>query len=440
MKILLSLIIFLFLGTGTVFTQGKWQKITSPVSTALYKVQFLDSLVGYAAGDSGVIIKTTNAGQNWKVQNSGINTPIYDLFFLNENVGWGVTWRLTPPYGSDIVKTLNGGDTWFVIEYPEEDVFLRAIVFLDSLTGYIGGEGGNLKKTNDGGFTWRECAVQEEYSGFPILNFSLTDDSLGFASGGHVDVLGIIWRTTDAGGYWTTKAVSPEPIYSIHMIDSLNAIGMGGDWEWGTMVVTTTNAGETWNYRPLDIYGIAHKLVFRTKHDLWVALGAGQVLLHTNDSAKTFHDTLRVWDIVPNPGNVMIFDLSFPDSLHGFGVGDSGAIISYVYMEPLDVRDENPLLLPDIYEPPVNYPNPFNPFTTITWYAPQAGSLRLNIYTPAGEHISALHNGIVAAGAHSFLFDASRYPSGVYLYRLEYRSAVNPQKNIVQSGKMVYLK
>lgn len=434
------IVLVFFISNGFLSAQGIWQKTVSPVTTALYKVQFLDSLTGYAAGDSGVILKTTNGGKAWVVQNSGVNTPIYDLFFLTKNLGWGVSWRLTAPYGSDILKTLDGGETWFLNEYPEEDVFLRAVFFIDSLTGYLGGVGGNLKKSNDGGYTWRDCAVEEEYSGFPILNFDVSADSIGFASGGHVDVLGIIWRTTDGGAYWSTKAVSPEPIYSIKMIDSLNAIGMGGDWEWGTMIVETTDGGDSWNYQPLDIYGIAHKLAFRTKHDLWVALGAGQVLLNTNDSTKPFHDTLRVWDIIPNPENAIIYDLAFPDSTHGFGVGDSGAIITYNYTEPVGVKDKHPLLLPGVFASLVNYPNPFNPLTNIVWNAPGPGFLTLSVFTPSGEEVTRIYNGVVASGLNTYVFDASRYPSGVYLYRLEYSSALAPENIMVQSGKMIYIK
>lgn len=439
MKLSQYFLIVLFISAS--YSQGVWERLPSPVSANLYKVQFVDSLTGWAAGDSGVIIKTTDGGLNWVRQESGITSSIYDLFFLDENRGWGVTWRSTaPPFGTNIIVTNTGGEEWYEYEYPDENVFLHTIRFTDSLNGYIGGEGGVLKRTTDGGFTWREVTVQPAYSGFPILSFALNDGQYAYANGGHVDVLGIIWRTTDGGEYWSTTAVSPEPIYTLQLIDSLHAIGMGGDWEYGTMIVVTTNRGESWSYLNLDIYGIAHKMQFRAKHDLWVALGNGQVLLNTNDSAKAYNDTLRVWNIIPTPGGASIYDIVFTDSLTGFGVGDSGAIIKYRYTKPNDISEYHPLIRPAQYATVSNYPNPFNPFTTIQFDTYEQGWLEIRIYNTAGELITELFKGVSQPGSSKYMFDASRYPSGIYFYRTEFTPLLKPGARSVTGGKMTYIR
>lgn len=441
MKLSYSLSLFLLFSISALFPQGVWERLPSPVAANLYRVQFVDSLTGWAAGDSGVIIKTTDGGLNWIRQESGISSAIYDLFFLDENRGWGVTWRSTaPPFGTNIIFTNSGGEEWFELEYPEENVFLHTIRFTDSVNGYIGGEGGVLKRTTDGGFTWRECEVQEEYSGFPILNLNLNDGQYAYANGGHVDVLGIIWRTTNGGEYWSTTAVSPEPIYTLQIIDSLNAIGMGGDWEYGTMVVATTNRGESWGYLNLDIYGIAHEMQFRTRHDLWVALGAGQVLLNTNDPVTPFDDTLRIWNSIPTPGGASIYDIVFTDSLTGFGVGDSGAIIKYRYTKPNDISEYHPLIKPAQYVTVSNYPNPFNPSTTVQFDTEEQGWLEIRIYNTSGELISELYKGVSQPGRGRYVFDASRYPSGIYFYRAEFTPLLRPGERSVTGGKMTFVR
>jgi hypothetical protein len=66
-----------------------------------------------------------------------------------------------------------------------------------------------------------------------------------------------------------------------------------------------------------------------------------------------------------------------------------------------------------------NYPNPFNPTTNITFQLPQTGDVSLKVYDMVGREIAVLINRQMSAGIHNANFEASRYPSGVYFYRLE---------------------
>ena len=65
-----------------------------------------------------------------------------------------------------------------------------------------------------------------------------------------------------------------------------------------------------------------------------------------------------------------------------------------------------------------NYPNPFNPSTTIEYTLPHAGFVMLKVYNVLGEEVSSLVEGEYTAGAFKANWDASRFPSGVYFYRL----------------------
>ena len=66
-----------------------------------------------------------------------------------------------------------------------------------------------------------------------------------------------------------------------------------------------------------------------------------------------------------------------------------------------------------------NYPNPFNPETTIRYALPQAGEVRLAMYDLLGHEVAVLVDEPKSAGHHATRFDAGNLPSGAYVYRLE---------------------
>lgn len=66
-----------------------------------------------------------------------------------------------------------------------------------------------------------------------------------------------------------------------------------------------------------------------------------------------------------------------------------------------------------------NFPNPFNPTTSITYGIPEDGYVLLRVFDVHGRVVSTLVNEARKAGTYSVEFDGSALPSGVYLYRLE---------------------
>jgi len=80
-----------------------------------------------------------------------------------------------------------------------------------------------------------------------------------------------------------------------------------------------------------------------------------------------------------------------------------------------------------------NYPNPFNPTTTIQFSIPEKAVVRLAIYDILGRQVTGLVNEERDAGTFKVNFDAARFASGTYFYRLEAGS-------FVQTKKMLLLK
>jgi uncharacterized protein (DUF1501 family) len=66
-----------------------------------------------------------------------------------------------------------------------------------------------------------------------------------------------------------------------------------------------------------------------------------------------------------------------------------------------------------------NYPNPFNPTTTISYFLRVPQSVKLDIYSAAGEKLATLVNEYQDFGNHSVTFNAKSYPSGIYFAQLD---------------------
>lgn len=94
---------------------------------------------------------------------------------------------------------------------------------------------------------------------------------------------------------------------------------------------------------------------------------------------------------------------------------------------------ENEGQLPRTYELSQNYPNPFNPVTTIRFGLPAEGQTTLRVYDLLGREVAELVNETLTAGVHHARFDASRLPSGTYIFALT-------SGGVRLSNKMIVLK
>ncbi len=76
-------------------------------------------------------------------------------------------------------------------------------------------------------------------------------------------------------------------------------------------------------------------------------------------------------------------------------------------------------LVPSEFSLHPNYPNPFNPVTTISFSLPVASHVSLEVYNVMGQRVTTVADGFYEAGVHACEWDGSAVASGVYFYRLE---------------------
>jgi hypothetical protein len=89
--------------------------------------------------------------------------------------------------------------------------------------------------------------------------------------------------------------------------------------------------------------------------------------------------------------------------------------------------------IPKQYSLEQNFPNPFNPTTTIRFALRNQSTVDLSLYNILGQSVLTLMNGELPAGEYDVTLDATTLPTGVYFYRLTAGA-------FVQSRKLVILK
>ncbi|PJB02092.1 MAG: hypothetical protein CO127_00835 [Ignavibacteria bacterium CG_4_9_14_3_um_filter_36_18] len=110
-----------------------------------------------------------------------------------------------------------------------------------------------------------------------------------------------------------------------------------------------------------------------------------------------------------------------------YGVFDSYSLLLLI-SSVSGIDDGKTSEVPIRFELAQNFPNPFNPATTITFDLPNEELVILKIYNILGQEVAALVNEVRAAGRYSETFHASDLPSGIYIYMLtagEFTSSKN---------------
>ncbi len=413
-------------------SQGTWEQLPPQTTHNLSSVCFVDSLYGWVVGDSGIILHTTDGGNTWIEQDSPVENDIIYVFFLNRSQGWASAFNFTePPFGTLLLKTIDGGSSWTISTYPEENIFITCILYFDSLTGWMGGKPHALVKTTDGGNTWTQAAIDTStLAFFPVLTIAFLNEEVGYASGGMFDIAGVIWRTNNGGDLWYAIDPSQAPadeVHGLHIFDEMHVMGSGGDpdYGYGVGMIRSADGGVNWNYDEIGVQGIAFDIDFRTSSQAWSPLGPLCKLIFSLDSGST-------WTEIPTPDSAAVFAITFPDSLHGYAVGNSGAVLKYRPPVQPGIRPLGGL--PDSGVSLRVFPNPTSGNTKYEIRNKISGVVEMKIVDLKGSALSELSLGFLKPGVHLFSFDAGQLPEGVYLYQLQLDGVVHSQ------GKMMVIR
>ncbi|MBN2828782.1 MAG: T9SS type A sorting domain-containing protein, partial [Candidatus Cloacimonetes bacterium] len=114
-------------------------------------------------------------------------------------------------------------------------------------------------------------------------------------------------------------------------------------------------------------------------------------------------------------------DASWGSSEHNEGNTVAGQVVinAIDLILPLAVSNEEHVNnIPNVIDVN-NYPNPFNPQTSIAYTLKNSGDVKLSVYNVKGQKVDTLVNERQTAGEHTIVWDATSNASGVYFLRLE---------------------
>ncbi len=106
--------------------------------------------------------------------------------------------------------------------------------------------------------------------------------------------------------------------------------------------------------------------------------------------------------------------------------------VNLSFGNPIGIEPK-PGKIPENYNLSQNFPNPFNPLTHINFDIPKENFVKLAVYNILGKEVEALVNEKLNAGSYSVEWNASKYSSGIYFYRIE-------SGNFIKTMKMILIK
>lgn len=206
-----------------------------------------DNNVIWAVGNNGRVIRSDNAGQDWRIQDTGTKNHLQsiaawdsesaivvgDLATVLVTDDGGASWTGIPietyefgdqllqvSLGPDqdqawisgtmgtVLKSVDRGRTWTMM-HPQEDLAWNDILVTASGRVWLVGEFGRLQRSDDGGASWQE--IEAPTLGSSLMAIDFADPLHGLAVG----LSGVVVRTTDGGDSWTLI----EDVTQAHFFD-----------------------------------------------------------------------------------------------------------------------------------------------------------------------------------------------------------------------------
>ena len=113
-----------------------------------------------------------------------------------------------------------------------------------------------------------------------------------------------------------------------------------------------------------------------------------------------------------------------------FSTSDIGNFYILTGDSPTSVETPNDLIV-ETFTLEQNFPNPFNPTTSIKYQLSDVGFVTLKVYDVLGNEVALLVNEKKEVGSYEVSFDASKLSSGVYIYQLNVNEFINTKKMVL---------
>jgi len=396
--------LWLICDSGMVYKspQGNsWQLILKFLKTReqLYSVFFHNTATGWVCGANNSLLKTTNGGTEWMVVDAGAPAgSVYrSINFLNDNTGYLCGGNSGPPVTGFLKRTINGGLNWTTV--LADTFVVSSASFINVNTGWAGGFGGALRKTTNGGLTWIPSAFT--FSIFLPMEVKFLNSETGFVCGNTT------MKTTNGGSNWQ-QVIPNTNGHKISFIDNNTGFVKAGNVN--PVIYKTTNTGSNWTPQVVPQVNYTG-FYFHSAEKGWLC---GTNTRNTTNGGVS-------WQIQPVPVNMQLNAIFFVNENEGWAVGNNGMIIhtgsSGIGITPISNE------IPRVFMLKQNYPNPFNPTTKIRFSLPSVGQrhafdTKLIIYDALGREVETLVNEQLNPGTYEIEWNAAKYPSGVYFYRI----------------------
>jgi len=418
MKKILFLFLFIF---TSIYLPAQWviQHISNPAQTVM-ALKFYNENTGYYSGilynsSTFNIYKTTNGGNNFTAQNSGLTAQRFMAIWIFHPD----TALICGNYGK-ILRTDNGGINWNIIYIdPDTTKQFWGLFFVNQNTGFLTGSSGTIMKTTNKGNNWTvlNSTTQTILDGIWFLN-----ENTGYVGGAN-----IFLKTTDGGQTWINKIgnfISPfETAESVFFSDENT--GYYCTNTSNCRIVKTTNGGDTWNLiHDQSNIGAGWSMSFTNAFTGYVCTGNGKVL-KTTDAGNS-------WGVQNTPLSENLYEIHFPNENTGYISSWSGKILKTTNGGLTFISRINNEI-PSSFKLHQNYPNPFNPSTNISFEIPNNEFARLEVFDMNGKSVSVLTNENLKAGNYKLTFNASKLASGIYYYKLT-------SGYLSETKKMIYFK
>ena len=321
---------------GAVFrtTDGgvTWDTVLSQMADWFAAGTFVNATTGFVVGASGTIIHTTDGGTTWGLQTTGPRKLLYGVSFTDDYTGTAVGYK------GSVFHTTDGGATWLT-QTSGTTQDLRGITFPSRSTGIAVGENGTVLRTTNSGATWTDQSVPvtsgtevsftsvsfgsstdgvivgEMYADFPPdLNSKSHDQVLGVRA---VETRSIILTTSNGGETWDRQTLShwKQRLTAVSFGDPITATAVG---DLG-YILRTTDRGATWTGTDYPISGPLYG-VCSVGRNVATVVGDLGVIYRTTNGGKS-------WVSQPSGTMMRLNAVWFVSDLHGVVVGDSGTML-----------------------------------------------------------------------------------------------------------------